>query len=116
VDRVGALLWEVCLRTPVAPTASLKERAERLSQRITGLLEPLSLVEVDADASQAQLRSSPPRQHDDQLAYYELLLKADAAELRRFQVSRSGGRRQQIAFSLTHDCLAKLVSDLTAPA
>jgi hypothetical protein len=34
--------------------------------------------------------------------------------VRRFQGTQAPGKRTQIAFTLTHDALAKLIDDLTA--
>jgi hypothetical protein len=115
VDRLGCQVWELTLtRTGAAAAANLKARGEALAARCTGLLEPLALVEVDAEAKAALLRSAPPSRREDGLFYYEVLLQPDAAAFRRFQAPQAGGKRSQIAFTLTHDALAKLVDDLTA--
>src|SRR5262245_12124147 len=48
VDVVGCRLWELALRRPAETTpVDLQARAEQVCRRVTGLLEPLSLVEVD---------------------------------------------------------------------
>jgi hypothetical protein len=116
-DAVGCKLWDVALR-PLAPKVGLdlKAHAERLAGRVTGLLEPLKLIEVDAVRRTAQLRSEEPAQRGDELHYYELLLDGDGAALvRRYRAGRAGTpRREQEAFTLTHEALAKLVRDLTA--
>jgi hypothetical protein len=119
VDRVGSSLWEVALCPEGAAKVlpDLKVRAERVADRVTGLLEPLRLVEVDAEQNVAMLRSDKPARRGDTMFYYELLLHGDGkAEVRRYQGPLQGEnpRRQQINFNLTHDALAKLVSDLTA--
>jgi hypothetical protein len=118
VDVVGCQLWEVTLKPATAPpTTDLKARAEQLAARVTGLLEPLRFVELDAARQVAMLRSNSPSQRGEGLFYYEVLLQADGTlGLRRYQASRTGEtRRQQIAFALTHEALAKIVADLTAP-
>jgi hypothetical protein len=118
VDLVGCRLWELTLRRNGAAldVAALKERAGRVAERVTGLLEPLKLVEVDEPRRVALLRSEAPGQRGDDLFYYETLLHRDGTvEFRRFQGSHQpGSRRQQVEFTLTHDALAKLVADLTA--
>ena len=116
VDLVGARLWEVSLkRTTALPgDGALAERAERIAGRVTGLLEPLRLVEVDTGRAVAQLRSSTPHARGDDRFYYEVLLQGDGTTtVRRY---RSGGevRREQVAFTLTHEALAKFVADLSA--
>jgi hypothetical protein len=117
-DQLGCLVWEVALRrsTPLGPDRPLRAWAARAAARVTGLLEPLKVVEVDAPRNEAMLRSAAPARRGDELFYYELLLKGNGeALLRRYHASRRGkARRDQVAFALTHEALAKLVADLTA--
>jgi hypothetical protein len=116
-DRIGCQLWELKLTRPeAAPSAEVKTRAERLVSRATGLIEPLRLIEVDAGCETALLRSAAPQKRGDDLSYYEVLLQNSGAGLRRYQSSTQGGTRQQLAFPLPHEALAKLAADLTADA
>jgi hypothetical protein len=72
-------------------------------------------VEVDGERQQAQLRSEEPLQRADKRFYYEVVLGASgSAVLRRFQAATNHTRREQVTFALTHEALAKLVSDVTA--
>lgn len=117
VDTLGIQLWEANLvRTaPVADPAPLADQAARIVNRVTGLMEPLRLVEIDAVRNLAQLRSTAPAVKGDTLYYYEILREAAGNTLvARFQATPSTGKRQQIAFTLTHEALAKLVCDLSA--
>lgn len=117
VDEIGCRLWELALRrsTP-APQGNLKAYAERIVQRVTGLLEPLCVLEVDEGRNVALLRSQQPGQRGDERFYYEVLLEGEgSAVLRRYQAPRAAEpRRQQVAFTLTHETIAKLVGDLIA--
>ena len=115
-DVVGCRLWDVTLRrTTEAPPVDLKARAEQICQRVTGLMEPLRLVEVDAPRRVALLRSEQPGQLGEERFYYEVLLEGDGGSVvRRYQTPHAGEpRRQQVAFTLTHEAIAKLVRDLT---
>jgi len=117
VDVIGCRLWELALRRiPPASIVDLKTHAEQIGQRATGLLEPLRLLEVDEGRNVALLRSEQPGQRGDERFYYELLLEGDgSAVVRRYQTPRPAEpRRQQVAFTLTHEALAKLVGDLIA--
>jgi hypothetical protein len=118
VEFQGSRLHEVNVR-PLTPTpvADLRARAEQLAGRVTGLLEPLRVVEVDAAGGLAQLRSDKPGQWGDGAFYYEVLLHAGGAVgVRRYQApGPDQPRRQQVPFTLTHEALAKLVTDLTHP-
>jgi hypothetical protein len=118
VEHLGSRLWEVALRPlQPAPVADLRGRAEQVADRVTGLLEPLRLVEVDTGRGEAQLRSDRPGSWGDGQFYYEVLLRADGGtSVRRYQAPGTDQpRRQQVPFTLTHEALAKLVTDLTHP-
>jgi hypothetical protein len=117
VDVVGCRLWEVALRRPGDTSAvDLAARAGHVADRVTGLLEPLRLLEVDAGKNEALLRSEAPARRGEDRFYYEVVLQGDGAvTVRRYQAPPQGEpRRRQVAFSLTHEALAKLVHDLTA--
>ena len=114
-DTLSCLVWELTLaRTGEAPEGlTLRNWAEGVAARATGLLEPLRLLEVDADRNEALLRSDAPAKKGARVAYYEVrLFGLDRAEVRRFQASRTESGRDQIAFALTHEVLAKLVGDV----
>jgi len=117
-DVLGCLVWEMTVRrtTPPAEGASLRAWGERIAARVTGLLEPLKLVEVDVQRNEALLRSDGPTQRGDNVVYYEAILQGtNAAVVRRYQGSRQGNtRREQVPFAITHEALAKLTADLTA--
>ena len=69
-------MWELTLTRPEgALSTDLKTRAERTAARVTGLLEPLRLIEVDAGRDAALLRSTAPQKRGDDLYYYEVELK-----------------------------------------
>jgi hypothetical protein len=116
-DQVGCLLWDVTVRRtgPGASPATLQSWAEHISEQVTGLLEPLKLYELDTLRGEALLRSDEPAQRGARLFYYELLLKGTSeALLRRYHgVHHGHARREQVAFALTHEALAKFVADLT---
>ncbi|MFN4261751.1 MAG: hypothetical protein ACK4RK_20920 [Gemmataceae bacterium] len=115
-DDLSCLVWELTIRRPRTDgTPPLTDRARLLAEHVTGLLEPLKVVEVDAARDEAILRSDEPTYRSDDLFYYELRLKGnEEATLRRFQGATPTGRRQQISFALTHEALAKIAQDLTA--
>jgi hypothetical protein len=119
VEQVGSRLNElVLLRLTPLTAVDLSARAQVIANQVTGLLEPLRLIEVDNNSKTALLRSQTPNQRGDNLFYYEVQLQADGGcTLRRFQAARQAGvRRQQVAFTLTHEALAKIVTDLTRPS
>jgi hypothetical protein len=116
-DVVGAQLWEVAYHRPTTrDAAGLRAWAEKTAARATGLLEPLRVLEVDAERLTALLRSQAPMHRGDNLFYYELRLHGDGrASLARYQApAKPEGQRQQIVFALTHETLAKVVADIDA--
>jgi len=113
IDVVGCKLQELVVKrsTPV----ELKPWSQRIVDRVTGLLEPLKFLELDAGMGTALLRSEAPAKRGETLAYYEVTLRQQGeASLRRYRATTTPGKRQSVAFTLTHDALAKLVDDLTA--
>jgi hypothetical protein len=113
-DEIGCRLWEVTVRrTDEKSLGELKARAEKAAARVQGLLEPLTLVELDATRQTAQLRSAHPARQGDELHYYEAAMQANGqAAFRRFKASHLTGRREQIPFNLTHEAVASLVGAL----
>jgi hypothetical protein len=116
VDTVGCRLREVGLArlTPLENPVPLVDRANGVAARVTGLLEPLRLVETDSQRGVAQLRSDVPAAKDEALNYYEVLLHDHGGpNVARYEASQ-GKSRQAIPFTLTHDALGKLVRDLAS--
>jgi hypothetical protein len=118
-DVLGCLVWDLTVRRNSAPAAraeDVRAWAERLARRVTGLTEPLKVLEVDETRLEAILRSESPSQRGEQRLYHEVFLKGTSeATLRRYQAPREGAaRREQTAFPLTHEVLVKLAGDLTA--
>src|SRR5205823_5467794 len=118
-DELGCKLWEMTVRRLNAKPldgAQLQAWADRVAGRATGLLEPLKVVEVDAQRGEALLRSDEPAQKSEQLFYYEVLLKTvGEANVRRYQASHQpASKREQVGYALTHEAVGKLVGDVTA--
>ena len=118
LDALGCQLWEIAVTRSPSEAARLQSGglatwARRVADEVTGLLEPLKLLEVDDLRGQALLRSESPAQRSDDLYYYEVLLhKTGAATLRRFHNTKTPGKREQVSFVLTREALGKVVGDL----
>jgi hypothetical protein len=114
-DSLSCLVWELTLtRTGEAPAGlTLKGWAAAVADRVTGLMEPLSLYEVDETRNEAVLRSESPSARGEALAYYEVRLHGlTRAVVRRFRATKAAPGREQVAFALTHEVLAKLAGDI----
>jgi hypothetical protein len=116
-DATGCLVWELNLRSDGTAAVAVEQWAATTAERITGLMEPLKVVEVDAHLNQAQLRSNSPLERGNKRLYYELLLSGIGhAVLRRFQTVEGTNGRTQVAFAVTHEMLAKLAGDVAGLA
>lgn len=116
-DSLSCLVWELTLtRTGEVPAGlTLKAWAAAIAGRVTGLMEPLKLHEVDEVQQVAILRSQAPTQKGDALAYYEVRLHGlTNVVVRRYTASKTTPGRTQVAFALTHEVLAKLAGDIAA--
>jgi|SRR5579883_182746 len=114
-DTLSCLVWELTLaRTADAPDGlTLRSWAEGVANRVTGLLEPLALLEVDDARGEAFLRSNSPAKKGESVMYYEVrLFGLTRAVVRRYQANRTESGRAQVAFALTHEVLAKLAGDI----
>jgi hypothetical protein len=106
--------WEFAVRRPAAG-GDVAAWAQRITQRASGLMETLAVVEVDNLHQKALVRSAKPTHHEGQLFYYEVVLEGtSAACVRRYEGHLDAGKRQQVSFALTNEVLAKFVDDLTA--
>ena len=119
-DELGCLVWEMTLRRSVpfagGDVDALRAWGDRIAGRARGLLETLKVVEVDVERDEAILRSDVPAAKGEDRFYYEVRLKgAGVADVRRYRGSlASAEKREQIAFALTHEALARLAADLAA--
>ncbi len=115
-DEMSGRLREVCLRRQSAGTGNVQAWADRIAGRVTGLLEPLKVIEVDVPKDEALLRSTNPTEKNDEVFYYEVRLRGTSqATLQRYQHrQQSGKKRLQVPFALTHETLAKFAADVTA--
>ncbi len=115
MDSLSCLLWELALtRTAEPPVGlTLKSWASSIADRVAGLMEPLSVYEVDETRNEAILRSEAPGRKGDALAYYELRLSGlTSATLRRFMAAKATSGRTQIAFPVTHETLAQVIGHI----
>ena len=115
-DTIGCLVWELGVtRTAEPPSGfAIRDWAERIATRSTGLTEPLTVHEIDESRGEAILRSATPARQGDVRVYYEVRLNGQTtATLHRYQVGTTpGDRREQVAFALSHEVLAKVAGDL----
>jgi hypothetical protein len=89
----------------------LKQLSNQLCAKVSYLLEPIALIETDADQCTTQLRSNPPAKEDDHTFYYEILVRRGGSiSLCRYQ-KQPDDVRQAVPANLTHEVLARLADD-----
>src|SRR4029079_16947412 len=73
VDAIGCSFQTLGLSTAKLADSSLDELktiSDAIISRLTYLLEPIGIVEADADRCSVQMRSNPPQKGDDETNYY----------------------------------------------
>jgi hypothetical protein len=96
-----------------ADAGRLERIGKALAEKLTYLMEPISPIEIDADACVVQLRSNPPQRDDDGRAYYELLIRRGGEiTLRRYRKD-NGDARRAITATVTQEVLLRLVGDFS---
>jgi hypothetical protein len=117
VDAIGCSFQTLGLSTPKLATAGLDELkaiSETLTGKLTYLLEPIGLVEADADRCSIQLRSNPPKKGEDETSYYELMVRRGGdITLSRYS-KKTGQLRQIIPANVTREVLGRLADDFIA--
>jgi hypothetical protein len=101
-------------RLATSDTAQLSRIADQLASKLTYLLEPLRIVEVDGNAGAVQMRSHPPYQRDKQTKYYEVLVqRGGSISLVRYE-RLPGEPRKAIAANVTEEVFYRLADDFAA--
>lgn len=94
---------------------ALREWGDRLAGRVTYLMEPLKVLEVDAQGGEVQLRSESPTARDEQRAFYEVrLYRSGALKMERRTYDAASRRRQSTPCRLTREVLERLGDDIVA--
>ncbi len=118
VDSMSCASQEIRINVPKLVNADfdlLRRWAEALSQKVTYLLENIGPLELDPNAGQILIRSTPPQKQAGNTSFYEVLLKSHSAgnfSLKRYESKSSTSGRQPINMQTTHEVLRKLIVDL----
>jgi hypothetical protein len=92
---------------------ALKEWGDRLAKRVTYLMEPLKVLEVNDQGGEVQLRSQSPTPRADQRAYYEMrLFRNGKLRMERFAFDESTRQRRPVTCQLTRETLERLADDI----
>ncbi len=102
---------------PDLSAADLRSWGDRLAARLTYLMEPLVVLEVDAEAGEAELRSRAPTARADRRSFTEVRLRRGGTlHLRRLAFDEAARRRGVVPCQMTREALERLADDLVACA
>jgi hypothetical protein len=118
LDTVGvaftALEFAVTGR-PEWSSEALKSWGDRLAGRVTYLMEPLKVLEIDAAGGEVQIRSQNPTARAEQRGYYEMrLFRNGSLRMERFVIDEATRQRRQTPCQLTREVLERLADDIAA--
>jgi hypothetical protein len=114
VDAIGCSFQTLGYSTGKLANSTLDELkavSETLTSKLTYLLEPIGVVEADADRCSIQLRSNPPQKGEDDTSYYELMVRRGGdITLSRYS-KKTGQLRQIVPAHVTREVLGRLADD-----
>lgn len=118
LDTVGvafdALDFTTTSRSEWSPEA-LRAWGERLAGRVTYLMEPFKVLEVDAEGGEVKLRSQSPTARDQQRSYYEIRIsKQGTLGMERCTFDETSRQRRRSPCQLTREVLERLADDIVA--
>ena len=117
VDAIGCSFQTLGLSSAKLADSSLEELkniSDALISRLTYLLEPIGIIEADADRCSVQMRSNPPKKGEDETSYYELMVRRGGdITLSRYS-KKSGQLRQIVPANVTREVLTRLAEDFIA--
>ena len=123
-DSIGVMMNSLIVEKDIGEdkeiSAYLKGVADAIEKRVTYLMEPLKVIEIDSTSNAVQIRSEKPEMREGFLSYFELILKSGKWFGHRDHVSlcrhshrpEAEKRRRKVAFPLTKVQLERLLSDL----
>lgn len=109
VGRLGVRVRRLAVGH-AAPRDVVRE-ANDLPRRLRRLGEEVEPVEVDPKLKGAILRTRPDELEPDQPEFFEVGVRPDEAEIRRYRVAEDGARHEA-EWTMTREQLRRLVDDL----
>jgi hypothetical protein len=112
IDKLGILLDHLEIKAKNTPSLPLGKQSEILKNKITYLEEDFSLIEDDRNSRTMVLRSNLPRQLENTISYYEILLRGgDQLSFDRYEFDKITGQRQTRPANLARETFERLLSD-----
>jgi hypothetical protein len=120
LDTVGlaftALEFTTTIR-PEWPSDALRGWGDRVANRVTYLMEPLKVLEVDAGGGEVQIRSQSPTPRPERRGYYEVrLFRQGSLRMERFVLDDATRERRSTPCQFTREVIERLADDIAASA
>lgn len=118
IDSMSCSFVELRLTVPSLVNSAIDELrkwGEGLCKRVTYLLENIGPLEVDPDAGELLIRSTPPQTSPSGTKFYEIILQSHSNgsfTLKRYESEKGVPGRTPVNIQITHEVLLKLVEDL----
>ena len=111
---------DFAVQDPDRPSWSIDELrgwGDRVARRVNYLMEPLVVVEVDAQGGEVEIRSQSPTPRGQLRSFFEVRLgTAGTLRMHRLRFDAADGRRHAAPFQLSREVLERLADDLPATA
>jgi hypothetical protein len=118
LDSVGLAFTALEMATSSRPewtSEALRAWGDRLAGRVSYLMEPLRVLEIEPDGGEVQIRSQSPTTRSEQRGYYEIRLsKQGTLRMERFVFDEATRQRRPTLCQLTREVLERLADDLAA--
>ncbi|MGC8640516.1 MAG: hypothetical protein ACP5XB_11635 [Isosphaeraceae bacterium] len=96
---------------------ALNAWGERLAARVTYLLEPLKVLEIDGGGGEVQIRSQSPSSRADQRGFYEVrLFRQGRLRMERYTFDDATRQRRHAPCQFTREVVERLADDIAASA
>jgi hypothetical protein len=94
---------------------ALNDWGSRLASRITYLMEPLKVLEIDSGGGEVQIRSQSPTTRNAERGYYEMrLFRQGLLRMKRYTFEETTRQRHESHCKLTREVLERLADDIAA--
>jgi hypothetical protein len=94
---------------------ALNAWGQRLAARVTYLMEPLKVLEIDAGGGEVQIRSQAPTTRAEQRGFYEVrLFKQGRLRMERFVFDDATRQRRRSPCQFTREVVERLADDIAS--
>lgn len=110
VDRYAVGVRGLRVR-PAEPVADVGGAAERIAERVD-VIDPLRVIEYDAPAQEAILRSAEPAADQDGVTYWEATVRPGDTSVQRYHKAHGEPDRQPLVEPVMHRALGRLADQI----